>query len=97
MIGKRLDEKQNFTGFAPERGPEGTITTALNDESEQTEEEKVAWGVDLGEIASDSDDGEGNHNLNQSVAEENDMGYVRRRTYSVELGNLSEDKKKMRG
>ena len=56
---------------------------------------------DLSEIPSDSDQDSDSESekklLDQTVDDENELGYVKKRTFSVELGNSSEDVKKLRG
>lgn len=52
-------------------------------------------------MPSDSDgersDGDDNAEHSKFIEEENDVGYVKKRTYSEDLGNLSEDTKKLKG
>ena len=77
------------------------MQTALNDD-DGSDDEKV-HRFDLNEIPSDSseqgsdNEAEGSGLLDQSVEEENEVGYVRKRTFSIEIGNMSEDMKKQRG
>lgn len=68
------------------------ILTSVNDDSD---EEPIQM-VDISQVTSDDSEDERKYS-DQSITEENNLGYMKKRTFSVELGNQSEASKKMLG
>ena len=88
-----LVERQNFGITEESKSNEPRhILPSVNDLDED-EPAEVIKKIDLDQIPSDSDQSsEGEDSDGQYIEEENDVGYVKKRTYSVgELGNTTED------
>jgi hypothetical protein len=57
----------------------------------KVEIESILSDSDIDDSASESSEQE------QGIEEENNVGFVKKRTFSVDLGNSTEDNKKLRG
>ena len=87
-------DRENLGGFQEEA--KILPSTGINDEEDDIEDLNR---VDLDQVASDSSDGEQGLDDSQDhgIQEENDVGYVKKRTFSCNLGNSTEASKKIKG
>ena len=84
-------ERQASLNSNAVRAPSQVITAVNDFDDDDDDDGGLIKNVDLNEIPSDSSDGENDRDLDQSIEEENDLGFVKNRTFSVNLGNLTED------
>lgn len=97
--GHLADRQSYFSDQIHEEVKEGAtqILTSVNDD----EDDDVIDKVNLDQVPSDSDDESARDSESdqedQGIQEENDVGYVKKRTFSVDLGNASEDAKRKKG
>ena len=70
----------------------GGILPSVNDDYDEDDASGPINKINLSEIPSDSGESSGEEDTDsQGIKEENDVGYVKKRTFSTELGNTSED------